>query len=57
MAVALAGRILIIESGRVGFDDRVDFPRPRERGSPEVAAMEGRILRELFRNVGPGEDA
>jgi sulfonate transport system ATP-binding protein len=56
-AVVLADRILVIEDGKIALDHRVDFPRPRERGSPEVAAMEGRILRELFCKVGPGEDA
>jgi sulfonate transport system ATP-binding protein len=30
--------------------------RPRERGSNEFAALEGRILRDLFRNSPAGED-
>jgi sulfonate transport system ATP-binding protein len=56
-AVALVDRVLMIEDGKIALDQRIDLPRPRERGSPEVAALEGRILRELFRNAGPGEDA
>jgi sulfonate transport system ATP-binding protein len=49
-AVTLADRVLMIEDGRVALDHRIDLPRRRERGSPEVAALEGKILRELFRN-------
>jgi sulfonate transport system ATP-binding protein len=56
-AVTLADRVLMIEDGEIALDQRIDLPRPRERGSPEVAALEGRILRELFRNAGPVEDA
>ena len=55
-AVTLADRILLIENGRIRLDQRVDLARPRNRGQPEVAAMEGRILRELFRNAAVGED-
>ena len=49
-AVTLADRVLMIEDGRIGLSQRIDLARPRERGSPEVAALEGKILRELFRN-------
>jgi sulfonate transport system ATP-binding protein len=49
-AATLADRILMIEDGRITLDHRIELPRPRERGSAEVAALEGRILRELFRN-------
>jgi sulfonate transport system ATP-binding protein len=55
-AVTLADRIFLIENGRIRLDQRVDLARPRNRGQPEVAAMEGRILRELFRNAAVGED-
>ena len=50
-AVTLADRILVIENGKIALDRRVALPRPRERGSPEVAALEGRILREFFADV------
>ena len=56
-AVTLADRVLVIEDGKIGLDHRIDFPRPRERGSPEVAATEGRILHELSGDAEPGEDA
>ena len=56
-AVTLADRVLMIEDGAIALDVAVDLPRPRERGSPEVAALEGAILRRLFRNSRPGEDA
>jgi sulfonate transport system ATP-binding protein len=49
-AVTLPDRVLMIEDGEITLDHRIELPRPRERGSPEVAALEGRILRELFRN-------
>jgi sulfonate transport system ATP-binding protein len=56
-AVTLADRVLMIEDGEIALDLRIDLPRPRERGSAEVAAIEGQILRELFRNSRVGEDA
>jgi sulfonate transport system ATP-binding protein len=49
-AVALADRVLVIEEGRIALDLAIDLPRPRERGSPQFAAYEGQILRELFRS-------
>jgi sulfonate transport system ATP-binding protein len=56
-AVTLADRVLMIEDGEIALDQPVDLPRPRERGSAEVAALEGAILHHLFRNSRPGEDA
>lgn len=56
-AVTLADRVLMIEDGQIAFDLRVDVPRPRERGAAEVAALEGAILRDLFRNAQAGEDS
>jgi sulfonate transport system ATP-binding protein len=55
-AVTLADRILLIEDGKIGLDQRLDLPRPRDRGLPEAAATEGRVLRALFRNAEAGED-
>jgi sulfonate transport system ATP-binding protein len=55
-AVTLADRVVLIEDGTIGLDQRLDLRRPRDRGLPEVAATEGRILRELFRNAEPGGD-
>jgi sulfonate transport system ATP-binding protein len=49
-AVALADRVLVIEDGRIAHDVNVDIPRPRRRGSADLAALEGSILRELLRS-------
>jgi sulfonate transport system ATP-binding protein len=47
-AVTIADRVIMIDDGKIALDIRVDLPRPRTRGSAEVAALEGRILDELF---------
>jgi sulfonate transport system ATP-binding protein len=47
-AVALADRILLLDTGRVALDVAVDLPRPRRRGDPEAATIEGRILDRLL---------
>ena len=47
-AVALADRILLIESGRITLDEAVKLPRPREHGEPNFAAVEGRVLKRLL---------
>jgi sulfonate transport system ATP-binding protein len=49
-AVALADRVLVIEDGRIAHDVKVDIPRPRRRGSVDLAALEGAILRDLLRS-------
>src|SRR5258705_8334176 len=52
-AVALADRVLVIEHGRIAQDVNVNIPRPRRRGSADLAEVEGSILREL---LGSGND-
>ena len=47
-AVALADRVLVIEDGRIAEDFNVDVSRPRQRGSVELAALEGAILKNLL---------
>jgi sulfonate transport system ATP-binding protein len=47
-AVALADRILVLDAGRVAMDVLVSLPRPRRRGDPLAAAIEGRILDRLL---------
>ena len=47
-AVALADRVLVIDDGRIAQDFEVDLPRPRRRGSAELAALEGTILKHLL---------
>src|SRR4030081_3860089 len=50
-AVALADRVLVIEDGRIAHDINVDIPRPRRRGSADLAALEGSILRGLLQSA------
>jgi sulfonate transport system ATP-binding protein len=51
-AVALADRVLVIEDGLISHDVTVDIPRPRRRGSADLAALEGSILRHLLKSSG-----
>ena len=55
-AVALADRVLVIEHGRIAHDVPIDIERPRRRGSAELAALEGSILRELLQSADDGSD-
>jgi sulfonate transport system ATP-binding protein len=47
-AVALADRVLVIDEGRIAHDVMVNTARPRERGSAELASLEGSILSHLL---------
>jgi sulfonate transport system ATP-binding protein len=47
-AVALADRVLLFRDGRVSLELEIDLERPRQRGSPQFAALEGRLLRSLM---------
>jgi sulfonate transport system ATP-binding protein len=47
-AVALADRVLVIDEGRIAHDVMVNAARPRERGSAELASLEGSILNHLL---------
>jgi len=47
-AVALADRVLVIEDGRIAHDVVVNAGRPRQRGSAELAGLEGSILSHLL---------
>jgi sulfonate transport system ATP-binding protein len=47
-AVALGDRVILIDQGKIVLDLAVDLPRPRKRGTPEFAALEGQILDTLF---------
>ena len=55
-AVALADRVLVIEDGRIAHDINVDIPRPRRRGSAELAALEGSILKKLLEGAEDSSD-
>jgi sulfonate transport system ATP-binding protein len=43
-AVAIADRVILIEEGRIGLDLAVDLPRPRQRGSARLGALEAQVL-------------
>lgn len=47
-ALTLADRIVLLEEGRVSLDLAVDLPRPRRRGSVDLARLEERILKEIL---------
>ncbi len=48
-AIALADRVLVMDDGAIVFDEAIELPRPRPRGSREFAALEARVLREVLR--------
>ncbi len=51
-ALTLADRVLMIEAGRITLDLAVDLPRPRRRGSVELARLEESILDRLLGDEG-----
>lgn len=53
-AIALADRILVIDQGTIAADLAVTSSRPRHRGDPELAALEGRIIDVLFNDHAAG---
>jgi sulfonate transport system ATP-binding protein len=50
-AVTLADRVIVIGRGEIALDVRIDLPRPRTRGSADVAALEGQILDQLIVSI------
>jgi sulfonate transport system ATP-binding protein len=51
-AVMLGDRVVLIEDGIVKLEVDMPIERPRRRGSPQVAALEERILSHLFADGG-----
>ena len=47
-AVAVADRVILIEDGEIGLDLAVDLPRPRQRGSARLAALEAEVLNRVL---------
>lgn len=48
-AVALADRVIVLDEGRIALDIAVDQARPRQRGAADLAEIEGRLLKGIFR--------
>lgn len=48
-ALTLADRVVLIEDGAIALDIAVALPRPRRRGSVELARLEEQILKKLIR--------
>ena len=46
--MAIADRVILIEDGEVGLDLQVDLPRPRQRGSARLAALEADVLNRVL---------
>lgn len=47
-ALALADRVILLEEGQVTLDLAVDLPRPRRRGSVDLALLEETILKAIL---------
>ena len=47
-AVALADRVIVLDEGRIALDLDIPFDHPREKGSPELAALERILLDVIF---------
>lgn len=55
-ALTLADRVVLIEEGRIGLDIAIDLPRPRRRGSVDLARLEDDILRRLIQDEAHAPD-
>jgi sulfonate transport system ATP-binding protein len=49
-AVALADRVLLVEDGRITFDEPVALARPRAHGTSAFAELEGRVLARVLKH-------
>ena len=56
-AVLLADRVLVIEQGRLLREVTIDVPRPRRRGSPELARLGAELLTAIFGDRAESADA
>ncbi len=48
-AVALADRVIVLDEGRIALDIAIDHARPRQRGAADLAEIEGRLLKGIFK--------
>jgi sulfonate transport system ATP-binding protein len=46
-ALGLADRVVVLGSGRIAYQSRIDLDRPREREHPRLVELRLRLLREL----------
>ena len=56
-AVAVADRVILIEDGRIGLDLPVALPRPRQRASAALAALEAQVLERVLAQPPTSEPA
>jgi sulfonate transport system ATP-binding protein len=49
-AVAFGDRVIVLERGAIGEELPIALPHPRDLGTPEFAALEGKILSHLLEN-------
>jgi sulfonate transport system ATP-binding protein len=49
-ALILADRVVVLEAGRIALDVAIPLPRPRKRGSSDLADFEGSLLKRLVRD-------
>jgi len=49
-AVTLGDHVILLERGRIAQTWRINQPRPRETGNPDLAATEAAILRRLLQS-------
>jgi sulfonate transport system ATP-binding protein len=47
-AVVMADRVVLMDEGRIVYEEHVPFPHPRRRDEPDLAAIEGRVLRRVL---------
>lgn len=55
-ALTLADRVVMIDDGQISLDMAIDLPRPRRRGSVDLALLEERILARLLREEANAPD-
>ncbi len=53
-AVVLADRVILIEDGAITLNQKIDLPRPRQRGSAAFAALEEQVLQRVLFQEGQG---
>jgi sulfonate transport system ATP-binding protein len=46
-AIAIADRVVVLVDGRIGFDEEVGLPRPRDRGSSRFTGLRTALLTTL----------